>query len=108
MRVCVPVTADGQVGSGWGRAARVAVADVVGGDIVNWQEFDVAWDALHDAGTEGSHHARVATFVRDQGVEAVAAGHMGPPMQNMLSKMGVRVVLSAAGDARAAVRAVEG
>jgi predicted Fe-Mo cluster-binding NifX family protein len=84
------------------------LADVVAGQIVDWQEIDVGWDMAHDAGTEGSHHARVATFVRDQGVQAVAAGHMGPPMQNMLSKMGVRVVLSAAGDARAAARAVEG
>lgn len=107
MRVCVPVTADGQVGPAWGRAERVALAEVVDGRILDWQEVDVGWDSSHDAGTEGSHHARVATFIRQERVQGVAAGHMGPPMQTMLGKLGVRVMLSAAGDAREAARAVE-
>ena len=107
MRVCVPVTVDGQVGPRWGRADRVAVAEVVAGQINSWQEIDVGWDASHDAGTEGSHHARVVTFLRENHVQAVVAGHMGMPMQNTLAKMGLRVILSAAGDARAAVRAAE-
>lgn len=107
MRVCIPVTLDGQVGPRWGRADRVAIAEVAAGRINQWQEIDVGWDASHDAGTEGSHHARVVRFLRERRVQAVVAGHIGMPMRNMLARMGLRVVLSAAGDARAAVLAAE-
>ncbi len=60
MKVCVPVTAEGQVDPRWGRAGRVAVAGVAGGEVRDWQEYTVALGALHDQGTEGAHHARVA------------------------------------------------
>ncbi len=103
MRVCVPVGEDGQVGHGWGRAHRVAVADVGGGEVTGWQEYEVAWDQLHDQGTEGSHHARIARFLIEQRIDTVVAGHMGPPMHVMLQKMGLHVLLGASGDARAAV-----
>jgi len=63
MRVCVPITAEGQVDPRWGRADRVAVASVVDGEIADWQEFTVGWGTLHDEGTEGAHHARVARFL---------------------------------------------
>ena len=105
MIVCVPVTPDGQVDPRWGRATRVAVARVDGGGIVSWEEHDVAWDALHDVGTEGGHHARVATFLRDHGVEVVVAGHMGPPMAQMLAQMRILARTGAQGDARTAVQA---
>lgn len=99
MVLCVPVTHDGQVGS-WGRAAQVAVADAEAGRLIHSQEFDVGWDALHDAGTEGSHHARVARFLREHGVELVVAHHVGPDMAHLLGRMGLAVQLAAAGDAR--------
>lgn len=105
MIVCVPVTPDGRVDSSWGRAARVAVARVEGGRITAWDEHAVAWDALHDVGTEGGHHARVATFLRDNNVEVVVAGHMGPPMVQMLGKLRIVTRMGAQGDARAAVEA---
>lgn len=105
MIVCVPVTPDGQVDSSWGRAARVAVATVEDGEVTAWAEHDVAWDALHDVGTEGGHHARVATFLRGQGVEVVVAGHMGPPMAQMLASMRILARTGAQGDARAAAAA---
>jgi predicted Fe-Mo cluster-binding NifX family protein len=105
MVVCVPVTDDGQVGGGWGRANRVAVAEVAGGRIVSWQELEVGWDRLHDEETEGGHHARIARFLAELSVDEVVAGHMGPPMQQMLGRMGLRVRLGASGDARAAVTA---
>lgn len=104
MRVGVPVTPAGQIDR-WGRARRIAVAQVLSGEIVDWQESDVGWDELHDAGTEGGHHARVARFVREQGVEAVVVEHMGADMAHMLHLLGVTVHLGAAGDARAAVLA---
>ncbi len=103
MIVCVPVGADGQVGHSWGKAPRVAVAQVSDGRVAGWEEFEVGWDRLHDEGTEGGHHARIATFLMDHGVERVVAGHMGPPMQQMLGRMGLQVRLGVSGEARAAV-----
>ncbi len=103
MIVCVPVGPDGQVGGSWGRASRVAVARLDGDTISAWDEHDVAWDALHDVGTEGGHHARVARFLQDHGVTVVVAGHMGPPMQQMLARMRIVARLGATGDAKAAV-----
>lgn len=108
MLVCVPVTTDGQMDPRWGRAARVAVADVRGGSVVSWQEFDVAWDRLHDETTEGGHHARVARFLQDNHVETVAAGHMGGEMVHMLERMGILVRLGADGDARQAAVSAAG
>ncbi|MBU4213539.1 MAG: NifB/NifX family molybdenum-iron cluster-binding protein [Actinobacteria bacterium] len=97
----------GQVGAGWGRAHDVAIAQVSDGQVVDWQEHEVAWDESHGQGTEGSHHARIVRFCREHGVQVVVTGHMGPPMQNTLDKLGARVVLGLTGDAReAAVRAV--
>lgn len=103
MVVCVPITSDGQVGQAWGRADRVAVAEVQAGEIVRWQEIDVRWDVLHDEGTEGSHHARIARFLMEQKVSQVVSGHMGPGMQRMLAEMGLTVRLGVTGDARRAV-----
>jgi len=103
MMVCVPVTSDGQVGGSWGRADRVAIAEVSAGRIVSWEEIDVRWNVLHDEGTEGSHHARVARFLMDHKVSQVVSGHMGPGMQQMLAKMGLTVRVGATGDARRAV-----
>jgi predicted Fe-Mo cluster-binding NifX family protein len=106
MIVCVPVTEDGQVDPRWGRAGRVAVARLAGGTIVSWDEHAVAWDALHDIGTEGGHHARVARFLKDHGVEVVVAGHMGPPMVQLLGKLRIVARLGVDGDARQAVESV--
>jgi predicted Fe-Mo cluster-binding NifX family protein len=38
-------------------------------------------------------------------VEVVAAGHMGPPMEHLLGRMGLRVTLGVSGDARPAALA---
>jgi len=99
--VAVNVVGD-QVGGGWGRAAQVALATVDGGAIVDWTEHDVRWDLAHGQGAEGSHHARIVRFLRENGVQVVVTGHMGPPMANTLDKLGVRTVLGLTGDARTA------
>jgi predicted Fe-Mo cluster-binding NifX family protein len=101
--VCMSVTPDEQVGHGWGRAALVAVAEVEDGVIVSWRVEPVGWDVLHDAPGEGNHHARVVRFLQDNGVAVAVAEQMGEPMQVMLSKLGIRVVLGASGDARSAI-----
>jgi predicted Fe-Mo cluster-binding NifX family protein len=102
MIVCLPVTADGQVGPSWGRAERVAIADVGETGIGRWDEFEVGWDQTHDAVDHGSHHARIARFLIENQVGFVVAGHMGPPMVQMLSQMGIGVQLDASGEARSA------
>ena len=83
----------------------MAVASTSSGQITDWQELDVGWDTLHDEGTEGAHHARVARFLIDHHIDVVVAEHMGPGMTRMLTTMGIRVSLGALGDARAAVLA---
>lgn len=105
--ICIPIADDGQVGHSWGKAHTVAIAAVRGGAIQGWRTETVRWDIAHDEGTEGSHHARVARFVRANGITTVVATHMGTPMQNMLLKLGMRVQQGAVGDARAAVLAVD-
>jgi predicted Fe-Mo cluster-binding NifX family protein len=105
MRVAVPVTADGQVDPRWGRADRVAVADVIDGAVSSWAVFDVGWNTLHDQGSEGSHHARIARFLREHGIEAIAVDHVGAGMHRMLPSMGVRIADGLVGDARDAARA---
>jgi predicted Fe-Mo cluster-binding NifX family protein len=104
MVICVPVTDDGQIDPSWGRASRVAIADVEAGSLADWQEFDVGWGDLHDTGTEGGHHARVARFLMEHGVRVVVAHHMGDDMRHMLDRMGVDVRLGASGDAQQAAR----
>lgn len=105
MIVCVNVDEAGRVAGGWGRARRVALATVAGRAIVEWQEIDVLWDVSHDEGGEGSHHARIVRFLKEHGVEVAVTGHMGQPMQQVLTKLGVRVALGASGDARSAALA---
>lgn len=107
MILCVPVTADGLVDPRWGRADRVAVADVRGNVFARWEEFDVGWGRLHDAGPEGQHHARISRFLQEHDVQVVIADHMGPGMEQMLAKMGIVVRLGAAGPARDAALSVE-
>jgi predicted Fe-Mo cluster-binding NifX family protein len=101
--VCVPVAGDGRIDPRWGRADRVAIAELTDGRIDGWREYDVGWGIQHDEGSEGSHHARVARFLRDQHVQVVLAHHMGPDMAHMLERMGIRIHLGAAGLARDSV-----
>lgn len=105
MIACVPVTSDELVDPRWGRADRIAVANVVDGKIESWQEIDVWWSRLHDEGTPARHHARVARFLLEHHVETVVAHHVGDGMVKMLSTMGLPLHLDAVGDAKAAVLA---
>ena len=68
-RVCVPITESGEIDGHWGRAPRVAIADVEGGVVKSWQEFEVGWGDLHETDTEGGHHARIARFLGEHEAE---------------------------------------
>ncbi|MCF8527872.1 MAG: hypothetical protein K9G80_10215 [Candidatus Nanopelagicales bacterium] len=100
--VCIPVTADGHVGHSWGEAPTVALASVDDSGIVAWVTHDVSWDASHDAGPHGTHHARIARFLREEQVTDVIVDHLGDPMGNMLAKMSIKVHTGYSGDARRA------
>lgn len=100
---CIPVTLEGQVGSGFGRAPVVAIATIEADALTDWGELPVGWDVLHDTSTEGGHHARVARFLMDHAVELVVVGHVGEGMRQMLDRMGITVATGVVGDAREAV-----
>lgn len=108
MIIAIPVDSADQVAHGWGRAPRIALATVTDGAITRWDVQDVGWDVAHDEGTEGSHHARVVRFLRENAVELVVAEHMGDGMVRTLGSMHLPVVLGAAGDARGSVLAAAG
>ncbi|MHA6512942.1 NifB/NifX family molybdenum-iron cluster-binding protein [Tessaracoccus sp. Z1128] len=103
MIASTPVNDEGQSGHAWGRARWVGVADVRDAVIVAWSVHEVRWDESHDAGTHGSHHARVVTFLREQGVEAVVVDHMGEGMARMMRTMGIHVLPASPGDAQLSV-----
>ena len=100
--VAVPVTTTGQIHAGFGRAPLVATCRVENGECLDWTVHETRWDVLHDEGTEGSHHARIVRFMRDNHVTHVVGGHMGEPMQNTLAKLDIAVHLGFTGDAQAA------
>jgi predicted Fe-Mo cluster-binding NifX family protein len=104
MIICLPITKDGNVDPRWGRADWIAIADVVNHEILSWREVKVSWSTLHDQGTDGSHHARVVKFLKDQKIEAIVVNHMGDGMTRMLETMKIPVQLGAIGDARAAAQ----
>jgi predicted Fe-Mo cluster-binding NifX family protein len=108
MTIAIAITSDGEVGGGWGRAHFVAIANVADGAVTNWDQHEVAWDVAHDEGTEGSHHARIATFLREHDVDTVVAGHMGDGMVRMLATMSIATHLGLTGDAHAAAIAAAG
>ena len=106
MIVAAAVEPDGHLGHSWGKARSVVVARVEGEQVLAWQVHQVSWDRLHDAGTHGSHHARVVSFLREHRVEAVAVDHVGEGMRRMLASMGVRLVEDVHGPAREALLAI--
>jgi predicted Fe-Mo cluster-binding NifX family protein len=103
--VAVTVTPDGGVGGGLGRAQTVALADVRENDVADWTEVSVGWGDLHGTGPEGTHHARIVRFLRDNEVQVVVTTGLGAGMRQTLAKLGVDVRTDLAGDARAAARA---
>ncbi len=71
--------------------------------ISDWVVHQVGWDVAHDEGTEGSHHARIVRFLRENEVDAVVVDHMGAGMQHTLAKMDIPVLPALSQDARQAV-----
>jgi predicted Fe-Mo cluster-binding NifX family protein len=108
MKIATPVDVTGQSAHAWGRAHWIAVAEVTDGTIASWQVHEVSWDELHDSSTHGSHHARVVTFLKDFGIEAIVVDHVGEGMLRMLATMGIPMLPATPGDAHASVLAALG
>ena len=108
MIVATPVTVDGRTAHAWGKAHWLGVADVTGPRVTSWTIHEVGWDELHDAGTHGSHHARVVRFLKDQGVQAIVVDHVGPGMARLLERLGIPVLAATPGDARESILAAVG
>lgn len=105
MIACVAIRPDGSIDARWGRAERVAVAEISDGAICHWEEVAVNWGALREQGSDRRHHARIARFLRERDVQLVLAEHMGGGMLRMLETMGITVRLNTSGGARTAVEA---
>lgn len=103
MKIATPVDNAGQSAHAWGRAHWVAVADVTEGVTTDWQVHEVSWDDLHDAGTHGSHHARIVSFLKEQQIEAIVVDHVGEGMQRMLATMMIPMLQATPGDAKESV-----
>ena len=99
MNIAVHVDGDA-VGGGLGRAHWMAIATIEGGEITNWEEFEVGWDELHGTGAPGTHHARIVRFMREHDAQAVVTGHMGPPMVNTMTKLKCRPFTEMFGNAK--------
>jgi predicted Fe-Mo cluster-binding NifX family protein len=78
---------------------------VTDGAIASWEVHEVAWDVLHDSTTHGSHHARVVTFLKDQGIQAIVVDHVGDGMKRMLATMEIPLLPASPGDAKESVAA---
>lgn len=103
IKFIIPVTEQGEVDGGFGKAYRVALGTFDGNAITDWNEVVVDWRTSHDQGTHGSHHARIVKFLLDNEVTHVLTGHMGESMQNTIAKMHLALKLELSGDARTAV-----
>lgn len=108
MRIAIPVTDDDQVAHGWGRAQQLALVDVTDNQISAWRVVPVGWDVLHDEGTEGSHHAPVVRFCREQQITDVVVQHMGQGMVNTLTKLGLHLHQTSLPGARESIEALLG
>ena len=87
------------------RNTAIRIAEVTDGSIASWQVHEVSWDVLHDSTTHGSHHARVVTFLKDHGIQAIVVDHVGEGMQRMLTTMGIPLLPASPGDAQTSVLA---
>lgn len=91
--------------AGVGRAPRVGLGTRDGRRLLSWQVIDVDWDRAHDQENEGSHHARVARFLREHHVQELYALRAGDDMRRMIGQLGIEFRTSS-GDARQAIEAL--
>lgn len=103
MIVATPVDGAGNSAAAWGKAHWIAVATVDDATVTDWSVHEVAWDVSHDAGTHGSHHARVVTFLRDNSIEAIVVDHVGDGMRRILHNMSIPTLPASPGNAQDSV-----
>jgi predicted Fe-Mo cluster-binding NifX family protein len=77
------VTDGGLVDPRWRCTERTATAKVEGDSTVRWEEFAVSWDTLRHSGSESVHQAWVVRFLRQHGLDAMVARHVGQDTRHM-------------------------
>lgn len=103
MKYAIPVTADDRLGPSLSRAHWVAIATYADNAIITWRVYEVEWDVLHETEGEDAHDARVAVFLREHGVGAVVANHVGAGLRPTLKRVGIPVFPAKSPSARGAV-----
>ena len=84
------ISEDGML-TGVGRAPKVAIIRAKDGKAEKIAEIEVRWGESHETEQEGLHHATIAKFIKEHGVNEIIAGGAGPDMQRMLERLGVKV-----------------
>jgi len=97
MRIAV-ATEDGYVAQHFGRCPKFTILEVKDGQIVNQSVLENPGYRTHQPGL-------VPTFLRNQGVDCVIAGGMGPNAVNMLESFGIKVILGVTGKVEEVMKA---
>lgn len=112
MRIAVAVLPNGMVNAHFGRASKMALADVENGAITKWEEIDAPFAEMHGdhhhhhgAGHQPSptHQSTIKNFLVEQNVNVVLVHHAGPGLQKVKDDTDIEIVAGAQGNAREAV-----
>ncbi len=82
---------DGQVSQHFGRCPCYLIADVEGNEIKKTESVDNPYFSNHIPG-------KVPQFIKEQGVDVMIAGGMGPRAIDMFNSFGIEVVTGAIGN----------
>lgn len=86
-----------------GAASSCRGRRITNGVIRDWRQITVDWMSSMVIPPRGPHHARVARFLRDNNVDAIAVDRIGPGMQRMLDWIGILRVITSPGPTSAIV-----
>lgn len=121
MKIAVAVLPNGMVNAHFGRADKLAFANIENGQITEWEEVSVPFAASHgDHGhhhdhdhqhEHGHHHASghhesIKDFLVESGVNLVLLDHAGPGMKLVQEQTDIKIVVGAQGNAKEAVQAL--
>ena len=83
---------NGQVSQHFGRCPSYLIVDVEGNEVKKTENLDNPYFSNHIPG-------KVPQFIKEQGVQVMIAGGMGPRAIDMFSNFGIEVVTGAIGNA---------
>lgn len=106
MKIATPVLPNGMVNAHFGRAKRIAIADVENGQITEWKEIDVPFAEEHDHHNghhhdhgnhdhhhhHHGHHESMKNFMIENGVDIVLVEHAGPGMVRVFNDTDIKLI----------------